>query len=318
MPGRTTIVEVARRLGVAPSTVSRAFNTPRLLRPETVERVRATAAEMGYAPNQHARALITGRSGVIGLVIPDITNPFFPPLIRTAQREAERRGLGVFVVETNSDAEREDVLVRRLVPQVEGLVLASSRLPDEQLHDLAVHTRTVLVNRDVAGIGRVLTSSREALVDGVRRMHAAGAQDFCYVGGPHLSWSEGERRDAMRAMEGELHLRVRYLGVESGTYADARNLAHDVGPATRAVVAFDDIVAHGVLDGLTSRGVRVPQDMLLLGCDDALPIETHPRISTIRLQIETGIAKALELLVAPEARDERVVVPGTLELRETT
>ncbi|SKC70944.1 transcriptional regulator, LacI family [Krasilnikoviella flava] len=311
-------MEVARRLGVAPSTVSRAFNTPRLLRPETVERVRATAAEMGYAPNQHARALITGRSGAIGLVIPDITNPFFPPLIRTAQREAERRGLGVFVVETNGDVVREEQLVQRLVPQVEGLVLASSRLPDARLRDLAAHIRTVLVNRDVAGIGRVLTSSREALVEGVRRMHAAGARDFCYVGGPLLSWSEGERRDAMRAMERELGLRVRYLGVESGTYADARGLASDIGPETRAVVAFDDIVAHGVLDGLTSRGVRVPQEVLLLGCDDALPIETHPRLSTIRLHIERGTASALDMLVDPDVRDERLVVEGTLELRETT
>nr|WP_176168891.1 substrate-binding domain-containing protein [Krasilnikoviella flava] len=82
------------------------------------------------------------------------------------------------------------------------------------------------------------------------------------------------------------------------------------------MVAFDDVVAPGVLHGLTARGVRVPQDTQLLGCDDALPIETHPR--TIRLQIERGTGTALEMLGDTEPRNARMEIPGTLELRETT
>ena len=102
MPGRSTIQQVARSLGVSPSTVSRAFNAPHLLKEETVSAVVATAERMGYVPNLHARALVTGKTGLIGLIVPDITNPFFPPLVRAAQRAAETRGLSVMIAETNS------------------------------------------------------------------------------------------------------------------------------------------------------------------------------------------------------------------------
>jgi LacI family transcriptional regulator len=129
MAGRATITQIARRLGVAPSTVSRAFNEPRLLRPETVARVKAVADEMGYVANRHARALITGRSGAIGLIVPDITNPFFPLMIRFAQREAEALDQVVLVVETDSEPEQERRQIASLLAQTEGLIIASSRLP---------------------------------------------------------------------------------------------------------------------------------------------------------------------------------------------
>ena len=93
------------------------------------------AAEIGYVPNHHARALITGRSGAIGLVLPDVANPFFPPLIRYAQLAAEDYGLAVFVADTAEDTKRELQMIERLSPQVEGLIIASSRLPDRVLRD---------------------------------------------------------------------------------------------------------------------------------------------------------------------------------------
>jgi LacI family transcriptional regulator len=165
MTRRPTIVDIANELGISHSTVSRAFTQPRRLRPETVERVRAAAAEMGYVPNRSAKALSTGKPGVIGLIVPDITNPFFPPLIRAAQRAAERQDIAVYVGESDNSQERELALIARLERQVEGFVIASSRLSDEALRGVTERTPSVLVNRDLEGVARILLTAGPALTE---------------------------------------------------------------------------------------------------------------------------------------------------------
>lgn len=321
MPGRTTIVQVAKRLGVSPSTVSRAFNEPHKLLPATVERVHQVAEEMGYIPNRHARALITGRSGIIGLSVPDITNPFFPPMIRVAQRLAEQRKLNVFVVETNNDPDRERRLIATLLPQVEGLIIASPRLGDEELRSVAAEARLVLVNSDVSGTARVLIASSAPLARALHDLAGHGVRRICYVGGPRRSWSEAERSGTVQRVGAELGLETFAMQVETGTYADARRLAAQVA-ATRpdAVIAFDDVIAHGVMHGLESLDVHVPADIKLLGCDDALPSQTRPQLSTIRLRAQEGIKLAIELLDDPSSPlpETRLEVQGELIHRETT
>ena len=314
-----TIVDVARILGVAPSTVSRAFNNPRMLKPDTVSRVLAKAAELGYVPNRHAQALTTGRSGLIGLVIRDVSNPFFAQAIRATQREAERRSLNAIVVECDSDADREQRLIERVIPQVEGLVLASTRLSAARLTELAQRTSFVLVNSDLTGFTRVLVSASDALDQGIRFLAQTGARRLAYVGGPPYSWSETERQGTVRKLATELHLKVTYFAANKGTYGEGRTVAASIAEArVDAVVAFDDVIAHGVLDGLAILGIRVPQDVRLLGCDDALPIETHPRLSTIRLDIEKAFVMAVGALAEGKGIDRRILVPGVLTLRETT
>lgn len=314
-----TIVDVAHMLGVAPSTVSRAFNNPRILKADTVARVLAKAAELGYVPNRHAQALTTGRSGLVGLVVRDVSNPFFARAIRATQREAERLSLNAIVVECDSDAEREQRLIDRVLPQVEGLVLASTRLSPAGLSELAQRTHVVLVNSDVPGFARVLVSASEALDQGIRLLAATGARRLAYVGGPPYSWSETERHGTVRDVAAELGLTVTYFSATMGTYGEGRAAAPTIAEArVDAVVAFDDVIAHGVLDGLTILGIRVPEDVRLLGCDDALPIETHPSLSTIRLDIEQALTSAVGMLVDRTPGDWRVLVPGVLTLRETT
>lgn len=317
---RASVIDVARSLGVAPSTVSRAFNHPERLRPDTVTAVHEAAERLGYVPNRHAQALITGRTGAIGLVIPDITNPFFPKLVRAAQRFAEQRELSLFVAETGYDPDRERRQIATMAPQTEGVIVASSRLPEDELRLIAQRTRVVLVNKDATGLTRVLLGSRSALQQGIAHLVESGARRLCYVGGPSRSWSENERRRAVEDSAAARGLAATYLRVESGTYAGARALAASVlagGPD--AVIAFDDVIAHGVLDGLLLENVRIPDQISLLGCDDALPIQTHPRMSTIRLSFTESMRAAVELIAAAEvAPDTRIEVQGVLELRETT
>ena len=128
--GSITIGDVAAKAGVSRATVSRAFTRPNLLTPAVVEQVRRIADELGYVPNRIARALSTGRFGTLALLVPDIANPFFPPLIRAAQARADALGYAVFLGDSDETPDREDRLLAKLAPQVDGFVVASPRLDE--------------------------------------------------------------------------------------------------------------------------------------------------------------------------------------------
>lgn len=318
-----TIVQIAKTLGVAPSTVSRAFTDSGKLRPETVQRVLDAAAHVGYVPNSYARALIMGRSGMIGLIVPDIANPFFPPIIRYAQLAAEECGLTIFVADTNDDSEREAKLIERLSPQVEGLIIASSRLPDDDLLTLARRQPTVLLNRDVDGVARVLVSATSALVQAISHFLETGHTRIAYVGGPPKSWSNTQRLDCVESVLGSYGIEGIFFQAPAGTYADGLSICSAlVASGTTAVIAFDDVIAHGLMSGLRAHGVRVPEDINVLGCDDTLAITTYPPLSSIALDLGAAGRTAVEVFRSSSSHEaiseQRIELEGVLVLRGTT
>src|SRR3954464_7932062 len=141
-----TIRDVARASGVHISTVSRTFSAPHLVNPHTRSRVLACAEQLGYRPNRAARALITGRTHNIGLIVADIANPFFPPLIKAAEREARLRDYHIFVADSNEDPAVEEELVRALAKQVDGILLVSPRLANSVIEGLSREVALVVVN----------------------------------------------------------------------------------------------------------------------------------------------------------------------------
>src|SRR3954449_4210958 len=128
-----TIKDVARAAGVSASTVTRALTLPELVHPDTRERVRRTAVSLGYHPNRAARGLSTGRTGNIGLLVPDLANPFFPSVVKGVQARAHEADYAVFLVDTDEDAAAEAGLAHKLSKQVDGLVLCSPRMTEEEL-----------------------------------------------------------------------------------------------------------------------------------------------------------------------------------------
>jgi LacI family transcriptional regulator len=169
-----TISQVAEAAGVSRATVSRAFTRPDLLNAKTVRRVKAIAQRIGYVPNHTARALSTGRNSNFALVVPDVANPFFPPLIRAAQIEAEKLDFCVFLGNSDEDPEQEEKLVSRFSTQVEGFILASSRLSDARIRLHAARRSLVLINRDVEGIPRVLMDSGTGIGEAVDHLASLG------------------------------------------------------------------------------------------------------------------------------------------------
>src|SRR4051794_35337630 len=158
-----TIQQVAELAHVHVSTVSRVFSRPEMISAATRARVEQAAVELGWRPNPMARALITGQTRNIGVMVPDIANPFFPPLVKAAQREAWRWEHCLFLADSEENPEQEHAALLHLASQVDGLVLVSSRLPETTILELAAGHPVVLVNRTVPGISAVLIDSASGM-----------------------------------------------------------------------------------------------------------------------------------------------------------
>lgn len=313
---------IAKELGISPSTVSRAFTRPHLLRPETVERVLSKAESLGYAPNQAARALSTGHSGVVALIVPDIANPFFPPLIRAAQAAADQQDFCVMLGDSAENPEQETRLISRFNPQVDGVVLASSRLAKADLAAHAQRRPLVLINRDIPRVPRVLVDSHTGVMQAVAHLAGLGHRRIAYVGGPVGSWSDHQRRRAVAAARAEHDMELTMLHAKPATYAGgSATVGALLDSGCTAVLAFDDVVAHGILAGLAERGVRVPNDFSVIGCDDVFAATTYPALTTISLRCadagEIAISVLLDLVGGRKLGDVRYTLDSHLVVRAT-
>lgn len=318
-----TISQVASKAGVSRSTVSRAFTRPDMLSHDTVRRIREIAAELGYVPNHVARALSTGRHGNLALIVPDVANPFFPPLIRAAQKQAETGDLCVFLGNSDEDPRQEDRLVARLTSQVEGLVLVSSRLSDEQIRMHAGRRPLVLINRDVAGIPRVLIDTSTGVRAAVAHLASLGHRRIVYISGPTASWSNRQRRTALREEAARHGLQVETVPPHKATHDAGREASNRiVSTGATAAVAFDDLVAQGVVAGLADRGIEVPRQFSVIGCDDVLGAATYPPLTTVSNRCteagQVAVRLLMDILDGRPLPAERQVLDTHLVVRSST
>ena len=321
-----TIGEVAEGAGVSRATVSRAFTQPQRLSARTVALVHEVAARLGYVPNLNARALRTGRQGAVALVVPDIANPFFPPLIRGAQARADQAGLSVLIGDSEENSEKEDVLVAKLAPQTDGFVVVSSRMSEAQLRAHAARRPVVLINRDIEGLPRVLIDTASGIAEAANHLAELGHRHIVYVGGPAASWSNQQRERAIRRAGRRLGVKITAVPAQLSTYdaGKAAAAALDESGAT-AAVAFDDLLAQGILAGLADLGVKVPEDFSVVGCDDVLGATTYPPLTTVSARGADAGRSAVEILLAlladggrQEPDVERRVQETRLVIRATT
>lgn len=318
-----TIRDVAVAAGVSGATVSRAFNRPDMLRAETVRHVQEVAEQLGYTPNLVARALSTGRHGNVAVIVPHIANPFIPPLVRAAQQTADEAGRCMFIGDADEDPEREDLLVAKFSLQVEGLLLASPRLAEERIRHHARRRPIVLVNRDLSGMSRVLIESTRGVRAAVDHLAELGHRHLTYVSGPTASWSNRERRRAVRQSCTRRGLELSVLSTRQPTYeAGIRTAASAIETGATGVIAFDDVIAQGIVAGLLERGLEVPRDISVVGCDDVLPATTGLRLTTVTGSISAAGRRAIELLLAEieagKRRDIRELIDTRLIVRDST
>jgi LacI family transcriptional regulator len=293
--------DVARVAGVSISTVSRALAKPDDVAPATRDKVLDTARGMGYRPNLAARGLITGRTGIIGLIVPDLENPFFASMTKGVQSRARDAGYAVIISDSDEDPSQEADLVRDLSKRVDGMVMCSPRAPDSVIEDLARDCTLVLVNRNCGDVPTVEIDNLEGIRLAMVHLHALGHRTIAYVGGPSTSWSNMQRLDALetvvaRSADTELINFGSFQPYVSGGVAAADLV---IASEATAVLAYNDLVAYGLLERFRQRGVRVPEDISVVGVDN-LPMSalTSPSLTSVGIPLVSCGRASMDMVLS--------------------
>ncbi len=300
---RVTIADVANRAGVSAQTVSRVINNKGEISAETRERVLTVIQELGYRPNRIARSLATQQTYTIGLVIPDIANPFFSELTRGAEDAAWEMGYNVLLCNTVETDQREKSSLHLLEEtRVDGVIVCSSRQDDDQLFPvLRSFPAAVLVNRiapaEVAGVVR--TDDHLGGRMAVQHLLAGGRRKIAFLAGPHRSHSGVERlRGGMEVLHEngmEICENWQIFGApkRKAGYEAVINLLQ-LHPEINAIICHNDLMAVGALQACTELGLSVPGDIALVGFDDTVYSRVVcPPLTTIGVsKVELGMAAA--------------------------
>ncbi|MFF3494739.1 LacI family DNA-binding transcriptional regulator [Streptomyces sp. NPDC002795] len=317
----TTLADVATAAGVAISTVSRSFTNPGRVNVRTRERIERVAAELGYQPNVLARALESGRTRTLGLVVSDVTNPHFFGLIRGAEHQAATAGYTLLLGDAQQSPQTERAAIGRFSGFVDGFILAASRLPTRELAPTLGGRPVVLVNRESAGIASVTTDHVEGPRQIVEHLHSLGHRRLVFLGGPRESWSGAKRWRAVREAAHTLGMAAAVAGpfpvsIEGGPAAADAALGLDA----TAVIAHNDLLAIGALKRFTERGIRIPRDISVVGFDDIFGADfCAPPLTTLAGPLEEVGRTAVSMLLAGETHlARRVALPSHLKIRAST
>lgn len=323
----STIYDVAREAGVATSTVSRAFNNPNRVRTSTRDHILAVARKLGYRHNPRARALLSGRTHAIGMVVSDITNPHYFELIRGAEQRAKASECTLVLVNAEESPRIEYDHIRRLALSVDGFLLAASRLPDENIHEFAGMRPLVLMNRELSGLPSVIVDYAEGCRRIVDHLASLGHESVVYLAGPRNSWTADQRWKSIRSACEQIGVEAQRIGYFTPNVAGgvvAADAALHTG--STAVIAHNDLLGIGVLRRLAERGVAVPAHLSVVGFDNIFAAELcTPALTTLGgAHMDVGGA-AVELLLdktriigPPSEAVPRLVLPSWLHVRAST
>ncbi|MFI1989046.1 LacI family DNA-binding transcriptional regulator [Actinoplanes sp. NPDC020271] len=311
---RTTVQDVAREAGVSVSTVSRAL-TGGSVSAATRETVLEAATRLGYRVNRAARGLITGRTGNLGLIVPDLRNPFFADVAKGVSARARAVDCGVFITDTDEDPVAELEAIATLGRNTDGLLLCSPRASDAEILAAADPATTVLLHRQVPGMSSVVADIADGIRQAVGHLRALGHGQIAYVSGPEGSWATRQRVEALESLS------ILPLGAVAPTF-EGGLLAGDLvlaSPAT-AVIAYNDLVALGLLHRLAARGAPVPGQVSVVGFDDvSLAGMSHPPLTSVAVPKDRAGVVGLDLLLGRTgAGGGETVLPTSLVVRASS
>jgi LacI family repressor for deo operon, udp, cdd, tsx, nupC, and nupG len=323
---RATINDVALAAGVATSTVSRALSVPGRVNPSTRERIERVAEELSYVPNSRTRALTSGRTGLVAMLVSATPNPFFLDILRGTQRELTAAGYALLLVDAGESSDVEVSMLEKHRLACDGAILTTSRLSDVQLATLADGMPIVAINRMTRGVPSVVIDSAGGIDQALEHLVSLGHVRVLYVSGPSSAWSNEKRWRAMRSTAARLGVEVSRTGAfASSTAAGAAAADALLNSGATAAVAFNDLLAIGMLERLRERGVRVPEDFSIVGFDDIFGADfCSPPLTTLTSPIEQAGRVAASMLLARftptglNAPARSVLLPTHLTVREST
>lgn len=328
---QATIKDIAKKAGVSYATVSRALNGRRGVKDDTRELILEVARNMGYQPNAIARGLVLKHTKTLALVIPDITNPFFPEITRGVEDTASLQGYSVFLCNSHWDAKKEKLYLNTLQEKrVDGIILhTSNNVEEDQYTNFKIPM--VLLNK----ISSVVEYS-SVEVDNVRggflatkHLIEAGYRKIAFIGGTENSPSNAERKEGYKLALKQHRIPLDERLIMSGSFKSESGYENmkkliDSGNIPDAVFGGNDVIALGVLHCAQEHGLRVPDDFGIIGFDD-IPYASLPQIQLTTIEqpkYQMG-RYAVDLLIKalrPEEGGEvkRIILEPKLKARKTT
>jgi len=304
---RVLLSDVAALAGLSKATVSRYMNQSIILPQETIDRIEAAIRQLDYRGNSLARRLSKGGSETLGLVLPDITNPFFAELADAAEEAASAHGYSLVLCITRNHPGKESQFIRWLdTCQVDGLLFTTNH-PDNGLlrKEINRHQRIVLLDEDIPGsvVPKVFADNVQGGRIATENLIAAGHRHIAFVGGPDELMSVRERYQGFCTAMEQAGLHVLPEWVMYGEYQrefgkQALERLFSCAERPTAVFAASDFLVLGLMDGLRARGLKAPEALSLVGFDDATYADfTLPRISTIRQPARELGRMAVEIML---------------------
>ncbi|SHF54217.1 transcriptional regulator, LacI family [Desulforamulus putei DSM 12395] len=286
-----TIKDVAKLAGVSVYTVSRVLNTSGYVEKTTEERVIAAIKQLNYKPSQIARGLVSKKTKTFGLVLPDITNPFFPEVARGAEDEARRHGYNIILCNSDWDIQKEKMYLGILQEKcVDGIILVGSRLNEDYLGKImsVLATPFVLLDRtSTLDVHSISTNNVLGSYLATKHLIEQGYQNIAHIAGPPLSPTAQQRLIGYKNALAEHNIPLDLVLVVEGDYRISggalamKRLLH-LKKVPDAVFCANDLMAIGALEVLQEAGVKVPDQVALVGYDGInLSKYVYPRISTI-------------------------------------
>jgi len=326
-----TLADVARQAGVSLATASRVFGRPEMVGAETTARVIEVADRLGYIANSTARALARGSSGLLGLVVPQLSSSYFAPLISAVQSKVESSGFELIIVDSHGCPESEVEIAARLRGRVDGLIFASPRSSGAALAEVARGFPIVTVNRELPDFDSVSVDVTAVLTELCELLIARGHRTIAYLGGPAGSLSDDGRFLTVRtALEDNGGEALRFGPVEPKVSAGTESFSMLQEGGVSAVIAYNALVAHGLMLAAAAVGAKVPEDLAVAAVDDLIDIGLGlPSLTAITQplgEIGSSAGRMLVARVAPPPRvdsdagtrtAQHLVLPSTLVIGET-
>jgi DNA-binding LacI/PurR family transcriptional regulator len=288
------IRQVAHHAGVSIATVSRVVNGALNVDARLSRKVWKAVAEIGYVPNRTAQALVSGRTRLLGLIVADITNPFFPELVRGFEDVALKMGFGILIGSTGGDPMRTGTWVQRMLQHgIEGLALLTFRSEPAEVYQMlgGIPSVEVEVGRRGLGMEVIEVNYAHGIRQAVQHLAVLGHRDIVFAAGPQEDFTAAERERCFKVAmleagcsvsETSIYREHPYGTLEGGIEAVRRILLRPQLPT--ALICSNDLMAIGALRMLNSHNIAVPQDISLIGLDDIHLAEfTNPTLTTVRI-----------------------------------
>lgn len=330
---RCTISDIARIAKVSKATVSRVINNKSEgVGFETAQRIRDIIDELGYRPNSLARSIVNSKAKMLGLVIPDITNPFFPNLVRGIEDYANSNGYTVFLCNTDNDPDKEEQYLLSLIDKrVDGIILASTSSQSSTLEQLNKYNIPfVLVDRPLTNdidLG-VYANNYKGVYAAVEHLIKCGHTSIAFLGGTKKVITTNERFEGFRDALRDANITLDKSLIKFGDYSIASGITMmekliDEKAKFTAVMAGNDLIAIGAVKALRLQGIRIPEDCEIIGFDGIELTEIFdPSISTVVQPIYEIAIESAKLLIGKINGEitcsRKIIVEPTLVLRATT